>query len=128
MKLKALERRKFGKNSPIRVAVVGCGYSGVELAATISERLQDKGIVEAINVDKTVLPNAPTGNREAALKVSRFSILCKLILKVVLLFPNIICLFNYNFKQKLINRKYIIPLPHLILFRMLITSASFLIK
>ncbi|KAL3528254.1 hypothetical protein ACH5RR_012910 [Cinchona calisaya] len=68
-KLRALERQNFGKNSQIRVAVVGCGYSGVELAATIAERLQDKGIVEAINVDKTVLPNAPTGNREAALKV-----------------------------------------------------------
>ncbi|CAI9113048.1 OLC1v1013575C1 [Oldenlandia corymbosa var. corymbosa] len=68
-KLKALERQNFGKNFPIRVAVVGCGYSGVELAATISERLQDKGIVEAINVDNNIMPNAPAGNREAAIKV-----------------------------------------------------------
>lgn len=68
-KLRALERQNFGKDSQIRVAIVGCGYSGVELAATISERLQDKGIVEAINVENTVLPNAPIGNREAALKV-----------------------------------------------------------
>lgn len=68
-KLRTLERKYFGKDSPIRVAVVGCGYSGVELAATVSERLQDKGIVQAINVDTTILPTAPPGNRDAALKV-----------------------------------------------------------
>lgn len=68
-KLKALERRNFGKNSLIHVAVVGCGYSGVELAATISERLGDSGMVQAINVDTTICPSAPSGNREAALKV-----------------------------------------------------------
>ncbi|XP_058097245.1 alternative NAD(P)H-ubiquinone oxidoreductase C1, chloroplastic/mitochondrial isoform X2 [Magnolia sinica] len=69
-KLRMLERGKFGKeSSPIRVAVVGCGYSGVELAATISERLQDKGVVQAINVETTICPTAPPGNREAALKV-----------------------------------------------------------
>lgn len=49
--------------------MVGCGYGGVELAATISERLKEKGIVQAINVEKTILSNAPAGNREAALKV-----------------------------------------------------------
>lgn len=54
------------------MAVVGCGYSGVELAATVSERLQDKGVVHAINVENTILPNAPPGNREAALKVRNF--------------------------------------------------------
>ncbi|KAG8383880.1 hypothetical protein BUALT_Bualt04G0060200 [Buddleja alternifolia] len=68
-KLRALERKYFGKDSQIRVAVVGCGYSGVELAATISERLQDRGLVQAINVGKAILPNAPPGNRESALKV-----------------------------------------------------------
>ncbi|KAL6521494.1 Nuclear pore complex subunit [Orobanche gracilis] len=68
-KLRALEREFFGKDSPIRVAIVGCGYSGVELAATISERLQARGVVQAINVNKTILSNAPPGNRESALKV-----------------------------------------------------------
>ncbi|XP_057972466.1 alternative NAD(P)H-ubiquinone oxidoreductase C1, chloroplastic/mitochondrial isoform X2 [Malania oleifera] len=68
-KLRALEHKYFGKDSLIRVAVVGCGYSGVELAATISERLQERGIVQAINVDTTICPTAPPGNREAALKV-----------------------------------------------------------
>ncbi|KAJ6740900.1 ALTERNATIVE NAD(P)H-UBIQUINONE OXIDOREDUCTASE C1 CHLOROPLASTIC/MITOCHONDRIAL [Salix purpurea] len=68
-KLKELERRKFGKDTLIRVAVVGCGYSGVELAATVSERLQDRGLVQAINVNTIILPTAPPGNRETALKV-----------------------------------------------------------
>lgn len=68
-KLRTLERRNFRKESAIRVAVVGCGYSGVELAATVSERLQDRGTVQAINVETTICPNAPPGNREAAIKV-----------------------------------------------------------
>ncbi|KAK3211386.1 hypothetical protein Dsin_016092 [Dipteronia sinensis] len=68
-KLNALERRKFGKDSMICVTVVGCGYAGVELAATVSERLGDRGMVQAINVDTTICPTAPSGNREAALKV-----------------------------------------------------------
>lgn len=69
-KLTTLERMTFGKDFQISVAVVGCGYSGVELAATIAERLQNRGIVRAINVDPMICPNAPPGNREAALKVS----------------------------------------------------------
>ncbi|KAM6563239.1 hypothetical protein CsatB_023237 [Cannabis sativa] len=68
-RLKTLERRNFGKNSLINVAVVGCGYAGVELAATVSERLQDRGIVKAINVETTICPQASPGNKEAALKV-----------------------------------------------------------
>ncbi|XP_038882711.1 alternative NAD(P)H-ubiquinone oxidoreductase C1, chloroplastic/mitochondrial isoform X2 [Benincasa hispida] len=68
-RLKTLERVNFSKKSLIRVAVVGCGYSGVELAATISERLQDRGLVQAINVETMICPTAPPGNREAALKV-----------------------------------------------------------
>ncbi|KAL6861821.1 hypothetical protein ACP4OV_017521 [Aristida adscensionis] len=69
-KLKVLERKRFGKNSPsIEVAIVGLGYSGVELAATISERLKNTGTVKAINVQSTICPTAPPGNRDAALKV-----------------------------------------------------------
>ncbi|KAL9248154.1 hypothetical protein vseg_021509 [Gypsophila vaccaria] len=68
-KLKALERKNFGKESPIRAVIVGCGYSGVELAATVSERLQGKGIVQAINAETVICPTAPPGNREAASKV-----------------------------------------------------------
>lgn len=68
-KLRELERQKFGNETPIRVAIVGCGYAGVELAATVAERLQGKAIVQAINVENTILPTSPPGNREAALKV-----------------------------------------------------------
>ncbi|KAM0918169.1 hypothetical protein ACQ4PT_008804 [Festuca glaucescens] len=68
--LKMLERRRFGKSSPgIEVGIVGLGYSGVELAATISERLKNTGTVKAINFQTTICPNAPPGNRDAALKV-----------------------------------------------------------
>ncbi|KAK8969013.1 hypothetical protein KSP40_PGU004797 [Platanthera guangdongensis] len=69
-KLRMLERECFSKDSsPIGVAIVGCGYSGVELAATISERLQGRGRVQAINVETSICPSAPSGNREAALKI-----------------------------------------------------------
>ncbi|KAI0499085.1 hypothetical protein KFK09_019986 [Dendrobium nobile] len=69
-KLRMLEREQFSKDSStISVAIVGCGYSGVELAATISERLKGRGIVQAINVETSICPTAPFGNREAALKV-----------------------------------------------------------
>ncbi|AED91343.1 NAD(P)H dehydrogenase C1 [Arabidopsis thaliana] len=68
-KLSKLERKNFKDGSAIKVAVVGCGYAGVELAATISERLQDRGIVQSINVSKNILTSAPDGNREAAMKV-----------------------------------------------------------
>ncbi|KAF7840155.1 alternative NAD(P)H-ubiquinone oxidoreductase C1, chloroplastic/mitochondrial [Senna tora] len=68
-KLKTLERKNFGKDSQISVAVVGCGYSGVELAATVAERLSDRGVVRAIDAEMMICPTAPPGNREAALKV-----------------------------------------------------------
>ncbi|KAL1196322.1 Alternative NAD(P)H-ubiquinone oxidoreductase C1, chloroplastic/mitochondrial [Cardamine amara subsp. amara] len=68
-KLCKLERKNFKDGSAIKVAVVGCGYAGIELAATISERLQDRGIVQCINVSKSILTSAPDGNREAAMKV-----------------------------------------------------------
>ncbi|KAL5053227.1 hypothetical protein RYX36_033909 [Vicia faba] len=70
-RLTMLERKTFGKTKDyqISVAIVGCGYSGVELAATVAERLQNRGIVRAINVERTICPTAPPGNREAALKV-----------------------------------------------------------
>ncbi|WJX47807.1 Nuclear pore complex subunit [Trifolium repens] len=68
-RLKILERKTFGKDRQISVAIVGCGYSGVELAATVAERLQNRGIVRAINVETTICPTAPPGNRDAALKV-----------------------------------------------------------
>jgi len=71
-----LERKRFGRSSPtIEVAIVGLGYSGVELAATISERLKNTGTVKAINVQTTICPTAPQGNRDAALKVRSSKVL-----------------------------------------------------
>ncbi|GLJ50363.1 hypothetical protein SUGI_1073170 [Cryptomeria japonica] len=68
--LRTLERKKFGKGQPpIRVIVVGSGYCGVELAATVAERLADRGKVQVVNVASTICPSAPASNREAALKV-----------------------------------------------------------
>lgn len=53
-KLKALKRKYSGAGSPIWVVVVKCRYSGVELAAKVSERLEDKGMVQANNVETTI--------------------------------------------------------------------------
>ncbi|GJQ90731.1 RuBisCO large subunit-binding protein subunit alpha [Tanacetum coccineum] len=45
------------------------GYFRVELAAIVSERLEGKGVVQAISVDSSILPNAPPRNKEVVLKV-----------------------------------------------------------
>ena len=50
------------------MAIVNWGYSGVELTATVSDRLQDRGVVQAINVETTIYPTALVGKKEAALK------------------------------------------------------------
>lgn len=68
--LKNLEREKFGaEKSLIQVVVVGAGYCGVELAATLAERLGDRGKVQVVDVTPDICPSAPAGNREAAYKV-----------------------------------------------------------
>ncbi|GKE06743.1 hypothetical protein Tco_1398761, partial [Tanacetum coccineum] len=67
-KLTKLERDNFDKEDPIRMVIVRLGYSGVELAATVSERLEGKGVVQAISVDSSMLPTTPPGNKEAAFK------------------------------------------------------------
>lgn len=64
-KLRALESQDPEK---IRVAVVGGGYSGVELATKISDRLGSIGRVRIIDRSDTLLKSAPKGNQEAALK------------------------------------------------------------
>ncbi|KAJ3695866.1 hypothetical protein LUZ60_001243 [Juncus effusus] len=66
---KELKRLETERSEKIKVAIVGLGYAGVELAATISERLQGNGMVYAINSAPIICPLAPPGNREAALKV-----------------------------------------------------------
>ena len=64
-KLRILEESNLDK---IRVAIVGGGYSGVELACKVADRLGEKGRVRIINRGTQILNNATDFNREAAMK------------------------------------------------------------
>jgi demethylphylloquinone reductase len=52
----------------IRVAIVGAGYSGVELACKIAERLGDRGRVRLVEATDQILRTSPEFNRETASK------------------------------------------------------------
>jgi NADH dehydrogenase len=52
----------------IRVAVVGGGYSGVELACKLADRLGNRGRLRLIEVGDRILRSSPDFNREAATK------------------------------------------------------------
>lgn len=52
----------------IRVAIVGGGYSGVELACKLAERLGDRGRLRIIERSDQILGNSPEFNRETAEK------------------------------------------------------------
>lgn len=54
---------------PIQVSIVGGGVAGVELAATVAERLGPRGIVQLIVSGNTVMTESPDGQRDEALKV-----------------------------------------------------------
>ncbi|MEM9772069.1 MAG: NAD(P)/FAD-dependent oxidoreductase [Cyanobacteria bacterium P01_D01_bin.73] len=62
-RLKALEQSDSDK---IRVAVVGGGYSGVELACKLADRLGDRGRLRIVEQSDKVLRNSPEFNRTAA--------------------------------------------------------------
>ena len=64
-KLRVLEASTTEK---IRIAIVGAGYSGVELACKLADRLKSRGRIRLIQSRDTILPNAPKFNRDAALK------------------------------------------------------------
>lgn len=69
-KLTDLERQRFSRSAePVRVAIVGAGYSGVELASTISQRLGTRGQVQIIDPASEICPSATAGNRAAAKRV-----------------------------------------------------------
>lgn len=53
---------------PIRVAIVGAGYSGVELACKLAERLGDRGRIRLVERGAEILRNSPEFNRKAAQK------------------------------------------------------------
>ena len=50
----------------IRVAIVGGGYSGVELVCKLADRLGEKGRFRLIEISDQILRNSPEFNREAA--------------------------------------------------------------
>jgi demethylphylloquinone reductase len=50
----------------IRIAIVGAGYSGVELACKLADRLGDRGRLRLIDVADTLLRTSTEFNRDAA--------------------------------------------------------------
>ena len=52
----------------IRVAIVGGGYSGVELACKLAERFGDRGRFRLVEMADGILRNSPDFNRDAAKK------------------------------------------------------------
>ncbi len=64
-KLRILEASTTEK---IRVAIVGAGYTGVEVACKLADRLKERGRIRLIQSGDKILPNALEFNRNAALK------------------------------------------------------------
>ena len=64
-KLKSLLASDLDK---IRVAVVGGGYSGVELACKVAERLGERGRIRLVERCENILNLSPKFNQETALK------------------------------------------------------------
>jgi demethylphylloquinone reductase len=52
----------------IRVAIVGAGYSGVELACKLADRLGNRGRLRLIEMGEKILGTSPEFNRDAAQK------------------------------------------------------------
>jgi demethylphylloquinone reductase len=52
----------------IRIAIVGAGYSGVEVACKLADRLKERSRIRLIQSRDTILPNVPEFNRKSALK------------------------------------------------------------
>ncbi|MBF2008709.1 MAG: NAD(P)/FAD-dependent oxidoreductase [Chlorogloeopsis fritschii C42_A2020_084] len=64
-RLRVLEESDADK---IRVAIVGAGYSGVELACKLADRLGQKGRFRLIELTDQILRTSPEFNRQAAKK------------------------------------------------------------
>ncbi|MEH2433581.1 MAG: NAD(P)/FAD-dependent oxidoreductase [Nostoc sp.] len=65
------ERLRFLEESDadkIRVAIIGAGYSGVELACKLADRLGEKGRFRIVEIADQILRTSPEFNREAAKK------------------------------------------------------------
>ncbi|WP_013321582.1 NAD(P)/FAD-dependent oxidoreductase [Gloeothece verrucosa] len=64
-RLKELEQSQLDK---IRVVVVGGGYSGVELACKLADRLGERGRIRIVEMSESILNTSPEFNRNAAKK------------------------------------------------------------
>ncbi|AKG21755.1 NAD(P)/FAD-dependent oxidoreductase [Calothrix sp. 336/3] len=64
-RLRVLEESDLEK---IRVAIVGGGYSGVELACKLADRMSTRGRFRLVEMGNQILGNSPDFNREAAKK------------------------------------------------------------
>jgi NADH:ubiquinone reductase (non-electrogenic) len=64
-RLRILEESQTDK---IRVAIVGGGYCGVELACKLAERLKERGRLRLIELSDMILRTSPAFNRDAAQK------------------------------------------------------------
>jgi len=64
-KLRVLEASSIER---IRIAIVGGGYTGVEVACKLADRLKERGRIRLIQSRDTILPSAKQFNRNAALK------------------------------------------------------------
>ncbi|MBD2343238.1 NAD(P)/FAD-dependent oxidoreductase [Anabaena subtropica] len=64
-RLRILEESDVEK---IRVAIVGAGYSGVELACKLTDRLGERGRFRLVEISDQILRTSPDFNREAAKK------------------------------------------------------------
>ncbi|MCV3212731.1 NAD(P)/FAD-dependent oxidoreductase [Plectonema radiosum NIES-515] len=65
------ERLRVLEESPadkIRIAIVGGGYSGVELACKLADRLKERGRFRLVELSDQILRTSPEFNREAARK------------------------------------------------------------
>ncbi|MDY7020337.1 MAG: NAD(P)/FAD-dependent oxidoreductase [Cyanobacteriota bacterium] len=67
-RLRVLEASDLDK---IRVVIVGGGYSGVELACKLADRLQERGRIRLIERANEILSGSPSFNREAAQRALR---------------------------------------------------------
>ncbi len=63
-----LRELEASNKEKIRVAIVGGGYSGVELACKLADRLGERGRLRIIERGDKILKNSPEHNRETAQK------------------------------------------------------------
>lgn len=74
-RLVALEQTA-SEYAPVEIVVVGSGYCGIELSATLAERLGKKGRIKVVDMASDIVATAPAGNREAASKVNHYTAKC----------------------------------------------------